>query len=199
KTASDRNSKAGKTRRYVGHHTHAERIVLWIRRSRGRNHYPPQRRVGSDRPGDRNRRPGIIDQPGNQADRDRRFPSHVGRLAIGCFSSFPGLIYSPPLRGGVARQLKRSWRAGREARARAKRKRDSAQPQEKHEASREVRQNRENAGLTTPSAPLWWLRGIFFVAQPPSARRGMRLARNTLRLCVVLAIVVEELFAARVT
>src|SRR5436190_6352423 len=55
----------------------------------------------------------------------------------------------------------------REARARAKRKRDSAQPQEKHEASREVRQNRENAGLTTPSAPLWWLRGIFFVAQPP--------------------------------
>src|SRR5207249_5282223 len=74
---------------------------------------------------------------------------------------------SPPRRGGVARQLKRSWRAGREARARAKRKRDSAQPQEKHEASREVRQNRENAGLTTPSAPLWWLRGIFFVAQPP--------------------------------
>jgi len=35
----------------------------------------------------------------------------------------------------VARQLNRSWRAGREARARAKRKRDSAQPQEKHEAS----------------------------------------------------------------
>jgi len=28
-----------------------------------------------------------------------------------------------------------SWRAGREARARAKRKRDSAQPQEKGEAS----------------------------------------------------------------
>jgi len=35
----------------------------------------------------------------------------------------------------VARQLNRSWRAGREARARAKRKRDSAQPQEKGEAS----------------------------------------------------------------
>src|SRR5436309_14446135 len=78
----------------------------------------------------------------------------------------------PPHRGGVARQLKRSWRAGREARARAKRKRDSAQPQEKHEASREVRQNRENAGLTTPSAPLWWLRGIFFVAHSPPQRGG---------------------------
>src|SRR5206468_1380661 len=87
-----------------------------------------------------------------------------------------GGAHSPPRRarrGGVARQLKRSWRAGREARARAKRKRDSAQPQEKHEASREVRQNRENAGLTTPSAPLWWLRGIFFVAQPPSARLSL--------------------------
>jgi len=35
----------------------------------------------------------------------------------------------------VARPLNRSWRAGREARARAKRKRDSAQPQEKGEAS----------------------------------------------------------------
>src|SRR5438093_8915118 len=46
-----------------------------------------------------------------------------------------GGAHSPPLRGGVARQLNRSWRAGREARARAKRKRDSAQPQEKHEAS----------------------------------------------------------------
>ena len=29
------------------------------------------------------------------------------------------------------------------------------------------RRNRWLAGLTTPSAPLWWLRGIFFVAQPP--------------------------------
>jgi len=35
----------------------------------------------------------------------------------------------------VARQLTRSCCAGREARARAKRKRDSAQPQEKPEAS----------------------------------------------------------------
>src|SRR5947199_10054858 len=74
---------------------------------------------------------------------------------------------SPPRRGGVARQLNRSWRAGREARARAKRKRDSAQPQEKHEASIEARQNRENAGLTTPSAPLRWLRVIFLMAHPP--------------------------------
>src|SRR5438093_10217422 len=73
----------------------------------------------------------------------------------------------PPRRGGVARQLNRSWRAGREARARAKRKRDSAQPQEKHEASIEARQNRENAGLTTPSAPLRWLRVIFLMAHPP--------------------------------
>src|SRR5438034_3054359 len=55
----------------------------------------------------------------------------------------------------------------REARARAKRKRDSAQPQEKHEASIEARQNRENAGLTTPSAPLRWLRVIFLMAHPP--------------------------------
>src|SRR5438094_6642471 len=78
-----------------------------------------------------------------------------------------GGAYSPPRRGGVARQLNRSWRAGREARARAKRKRDSAQPQEKHEASIEARQNRENAGLTTPSAPLRWLRGILLRAQPP--------------------------------
>src|SRR5438093_4538232 len=46
-----------------------------------------------------------------------------------------GGAHSPPLRGGVARQLNRSWRAGREARSRAKRKRDSAQPQEKGEAS----------------------------------------------------------------
>ena len=43
--------------------------------------------------------------------------------------------YSPPRRGGEARQLNGSWRVGREARARAKRKRDSAQPQEKGEAS----------------------------------------------------------------
>src|SRR5438093_13659790 len=46
-----------------------------------------------------------------------------------------GGAHSPPLRGGVARQLNRIWGAGREARARAKRKRDSAQPQEKGEAS----------------------------------------------------------------
>src|SRR5438034_11051439 len=78
-----------------------------------------------------------------------------------------GGAHSPPRRGGVARQLNRSWRAGREARACAKRKRDSAQPQEKHEASIEARQNRENAGLTTPSAPLRWLRGILLRAQPP--------------------------------
>src|SRR5206468_12490203 len=30
-----------------------------------------------------------------------------------------------------------------------------------------VRRNRVNAGLTTPSAPLRWLRIIFLVAQPP--------------------------------
>src|SRR5437867_12421525 len=42
-----------------------------------------------------------------------------------------GGAHSPPLRGAVARQFNRSWRAGREARARAKRKRESAQPQEK--------------------------------------------------------------------
>jgi len=46
-----------------------------------------------------------------------------------------GGAHYPPRRGGVARRLNRSWRAGREARARAKRKRDSAQPQEKGEAS----------------------------------------------------------------
>ena len=30
-----------------------------------------------------------------------------------------------------------------------------------------VRRNRWDAGLTTPSAPLRWLRGILLVAQPP--------------------------------
>src|SRR5213078_1399690 len=55
----------------------------------------------------------------------------------------------------------------REARARAKRKRDSAQPQEKPEASREARPNAGDAGLTTPSAPLRRLRDFFLMAQPP--------------------------------
>src|SRR5438034_11224962 len=70
----------------------------------------------------------------------------------------------------------------REARARAKRKRDSAQPQEKHEASIEVRQNRGNAGLTTPSAPLRWLRDILLMAQPFLRLRPIGLALRAL-LC----------------
>jgi len=89
-------------------------------------------------------------------------------------------LQSPPRRGGVARQLNRSWRAGREARARAKRKRDSAQPQEKGEASINRQFGKiKAAGLllrlrpnglalrATPSAPLRWLRDIFLLAQPP--------------------------------
>src|SRR5437773_2835402 len=43
----------------------------------------------------------------------------------------------------------------------------STKHQEKHEASIEARQNRENAGLTTPAAPLRWLRGILLMAHPP--------------------------------
>src|SRR5919197_1709911 len=43
-----------------------------------------------------------------------------------------------------------------------------------------VRRNRWDAGLTTPSAPLRWLRGILLVAQPPLlCEEGTVLARKT--------------------
>src|SRR5947207_3743886 len=54
-----------------------------------------------------------------------------------------GVAHSPPRRGGVARQLNRSWRAGVVSSAIC------------------------CAGLTTPSAPLRWLRRIILMAQPP--------------------------------
>src|SRR5947209_1032074 len=44
----------------------------------------------------------------------------------------------------------------------AKREPDRAKPQ-----VWSVRQNQSYAGLTTPSAPLRWLRDIFLLAQPP--------------------------------
>src|SRR5207249_339748 len=44
----------------------------------------------------------------------------------------------------------------------AKREPDRAKPQ-----GWSVRQNQSYAGLTTPSAPLRWLRDIFLLAQPP--------------------------------
>ena len=74
---------------------------------------------------------------------------------------------------GVARSA-----SAREAQARAKRKRDSAQPQEKHEASIEVRRNRGDAGLTTPSAPIRWLRNSLLVAQPPLCEEGNAALAN---------------------
>jgi len=61
----------------------------------------------------------------------------------------------------MARQLNRSWRAGREA------QRDRAQPQEKREASIMVSSAKRCAGLTTPAAPLRSLRDILLMAQPP--------------------------------
>jgi len=90
------------------------------------------------------------------------------RKAEACFS--PSAFPSSQRRGGAEREPARQ------------RKRDSAQPQEKHEASIEVRQNRGNAGLTTPSAPLRWLRDILLMAQPFLRLRPIGLALRAL-LC----------------
>jgi len=57
--------------------------------------------------------------------------------------------YSPPLRGGVDAPLRRSSRS------------DMVRP------GWSVRRKRGRAGLTTPSAPLRWLRCFLLLAQPP--------------------------------
>src|SRR6267378_5452977 len=57
--------------------------------------------------------------------------------------------YSPPLRGGVDAPLRKSSRS------------DMVRP------GWSVRRKRGRAGLTTPSAPLRWLRCFLLLAQPP--------------------------------
>src|SRR5439155_3189605 len=87
--------------------------------------------------------------------RKRRLLSMEGQEGPAQKKSRTQTTYSPPRRGGVARQLNRSWRAG-VAR--------SASP-----IGRSLNRSsaKRCAGLTTPSAPLRSLRDILLMAQPP--------------------------------
>src|SRR5216110_2259159 len=68
--------------------------------------------------------------------------------------------HSPPRRGGECDSLIEAGAPG------AKREPDRAKPQLMVSSAKRC------AGLTTPTAPLRWLRGILLMAQPPLCEEG---------------------------